>query len=133
MNTRMKVEPCFIISRVSNYLMAKINWTSINRGIFLILWFFVAFVEVCDIYWSIKLQDTLMVNERNPIGRLLLSMDGGDVALFMSLKISAIIIILGTLPVILWSERLKTAWILLGIIFVSRLLLLIYFETGHLW
>lgn len=113
--------------------MSKMNLTSINRAIFLLVWLFVGFVEVYDVYWSIKLQDMLVQNEINPVGKFLLSMDGGDVALFMAMKVSAIIMILGSLPAILVSDRPKLAWSLLGVIFISRLALFLFLETGHLW
>ena len=106
---------------------------SIHRLLFLLVWLFVGFVEVYDVYWSIKLQDVLIDTEQNPIGRFLLSLDGGDVALFMALKVSAIIAILGSLPVLLWTHRAKLAWLLLSIIFISRLALFVFLETGHLW
>ena len=92
-----------------------------------------AFVECYDVYWSIKLQETLYQNEINPIGAFLISLDGGDVALFMAMKVMTIVVILGTLPLILWSSRPKMAWFLLGVLFISRLLLFLFLETGHLW
>lgn len=107
--------------------------SSIHRLIFLLVWLFVGFVEVYDVYWSIKLQDVLLDSELNPVGRFLISLDGGDVALFMALKASAIIAILGALPVLLWSNRAKLAWLFLAIIFISRLALFVFLETGHLW
>lgn len=105
----------------------------IQRSLFLLVWLFVGFVECYDIYWSIKLQDTLYNDELNPVGRFLLSLDGGDVALFMAIKVAVIMLILGILPVILWSYKTKMAWLLLSIIFISRLGLFIFLETGHLW
>ena len=109
------------------------KWSTINKSLFLLVWLFVGFVEVYDVYWSIKLQDVLCQNELNPIGSALMSLDGGDVALFMAMKVFAIIIILGTLPVILWDNRPKIAWMLMSVIFISRLLLFLFLETGHLW
>ncbi len=106
---------------------------SIHRLLFFLVWLFVGFVEVYDVYWSIKLQDVLLDNEQNPIGRFLISLDGGDVALFMALKVSAIIAILGSLPVLLWANKAKVAWLLIAIIFISRLALFLFLETGHLW
>jgi hypothetical protein len=109
------------------------NWSTLNKSLFLLVWLFVAFVEVYDVYWSIKLQEVLYENELNPIGSALMSLDGGDVALFMAMKVMVIIIILGNLPVILWSNRIKVAWGLMAVIFISRLLLFLFLETGHLW
>jgi hypothetical protein len=106
---------------------------SLYRFLFLLAWLFVGFVECYDVYWSIKLQDTLYGNELNPIGRFLISLDGGDIALFMTMKVAAIILILGMLPIILWSHKVKIAWLLLSILFISRLGLFVFIETGHLW
>lgn len=106
---------------------------SLHRSLFLLVWLFVGFVECYDVYWSIKLQETLYGNELNPIGRFLISLDGGDVALFMTMKIGVIILILGALLTILWANKVKTAWLLLSIIFISRLCLFVFIETGHLW
>jgi len=106
---------------------------SIGRLLFLITWLFVGFVEAYDVYWSIKLQDTLYDNELNPIGKFLMSSDDGDIALFMSLKVAAIILILGSLPAIMFADKAKLAWFLLGIVFISRLALFVFLETGHLW
>lgn len=50
------------------------------------LWLVILFVSSVDIYWSIKVQDQLLKNELNPIGRSLIIMDDGDVALFMAVK-----------------------------------------------
>jgi len=63
----------------------------------------------------------------------LISLDGGDVALFMTMKIGVITLILGALLTILWANKVKTAWLLLSIIFISRLGLFVFLETGHLW
>lgn len=51
----------------------------------------------------------------------------------MAMKIGVIILILGSLLAILWANKVKTAWLLLSIIFISRLGLFIFLETGHLW
>lgn len=104
---------------------------SLGRLLFIFAWMFVGFVEAYDVYWSIKLQDVLINNERNPLGRFLISLDGGDVALFMALKVAAIFLVLGALPVILWKKE-KVAWLLLGVVFISRLALFIFLEAGHL-
>lgn len=113
--------------------MVKNMWTHINRYLFVLVWLFVAFVETYDVYWSIKLQEILYQNELNPIGQVLMSADGGDVALFMAMKVAVIILILGSLPVILLNNRPKIAWALLSVIFISRLMLFLFLETGHLW
>ena len=106
---------------------------SVGRFLFLMTWLFVGFVEAYDVYWSVKLQDTLYENELNPIGKFLISSDNGDVALFMALKVAAIILILGSLPAIMFANKAKLAWFLLCIVCISRLALLVFLETGHLW
>ncbi len=52
-------------------------------------------VAVYDVYWSFKTQSILQETEQNPLGSLLIEMDGGDIALFMTCKM------LGTMFVVL--------------------------------
>ena len=101
--------------------------------IFPLLWAFITFVEVYDIYWSIKLQEVLYVFEKNPIGKWLISMDDGDVALFMSFKAAAIITALSSTAFLYMVGKYRIAFVALILLFLSRFFLLLYLETGHLW
>jgi len=80
-------------------------------------------VECLDVYYSIKLQDSLYENELNPVGRYLIRLDGGNVAIFMAVKVATISIVMASLP-LLYCFRKKLAWILLGIFSLKKALLL---------
>lgn len=60
---------------------------SIKYDKFLVLGFlWILLISMLDHYLTIKFQDTIMTDEINPFGRFLLRLDGGSVALFMTLK-----------------------------------------------
>lgn len=54
-------------------------------------------VSAYDMYVSIKVRDVLYGHELNPVGRYLMRLDGGDVALFMGLKAAGLVLVLGFL------------------------------------
>jgi len=54
--------------------------------IMVILFSWIVIVSMIDHYLTIKLQDTIHDTEQNPLGLLLIKLDGGSVALFMTLK-----------------------------------------------
>jgi hypothetical protein len=99
--------------------------------LFAFLLCFYTFVECYDLYWSIRLQTTLYADEVNPLGRLLMDLDGGCVALFMSLKTAALAFVVSSLP-LLYIYRPKTTLLLLTIAVLSRVALLLFLEFGHL-
>jgi hypothetical protein len=73
-------------------------------------WIFIALVASIDVYFAIKLQNELYNNELNPVGKWLMDMDGGDVALFMALKFLGTLIVLSCYPIIShfsvkWAHR----------------------------
>lgn len=65
----------------------------------------VAVVAADDVYWSFKTQDVLAETEENPVGRWLIQMDGGDIALFMTCKMFGVLLVLLALPAIFWFRR----------------------------
>lgn len=99
---------------------------------FTLLWFFISFVEVYDIYLSLKYQDTLYENELNPIGKFLIDLDGGDVALFMTAKVAGIIMLITAIPLLLFFKKKRLAWTFLLLAFTSKLAVLCFLEFGHL-
>jgi cytochrome b subunit of formate dehydrogenase len=100
---------------------------------FALIWCFILFVEVYDIYWTVKLQEALPENEKNPIGLFLIWLDGGDVALFIAVKTAAIIMLLAGIPLLFMLNRRKTAYFLLFATLLCKVCLLLFLETGHLW
>ena len=62
-----------------------LSQSRIDRCCFEILRLFVILVSALDVYLTVRMRDVL--NELNPVGRWLMSLDGGDVALFMAFKL----------------------------------------------
>ena len=52
----------------------------------IVMWAWIILVSLVDFYWSIKLESTLLSEEKNPVGIWLLELDNGSVALFMTVK-----------------------------------------------
>ncbi len=84
-----------------------------------------------DVYWSFRTQEVLQQTEQNPIGRFLIDIDGGNIALFMTMKMLGTMCVILAIPAI---YRFRRRW---GVICATALgtfqcLLLVYFEVGHL-
>ncbi len=68
------------------------------KTIFWTLFAIIAAVAAYDVYLSIKFQATLHAMEENPLGRWLIALDNGDVALFMTAKMMGTMVVLLVLP-----------------------------------
>jgi hypothetical protein len=66
--------------------------------IFLLAWFFVIFVSVYDGY--LVLENRVFLDELNPIGRMLISLNGGGVWLLLAAKFVGTVIVASMLRVI---------------------------------
>lgn len=66
----------------------------------LVLWLFIGIVAAYDVYLSVKFQDTLRFEERNPLGQWLLQFDGGSIAVFMGCKFLGTTLVLGILQLL---------------------------------
>ena len=58
-----------------------------SLAIFLLLWLLIIAISATDSYLSFKYSDFLYEMELNPVGRWLIELDGGDVALFAGVKL----------------------------------------------
>ena len=88
-------------------------------------------VSMIDVYWSFKTQSILAETEQNPLGRWLIARDGGDISLFMTLKMAGTMAVILAIPAMYFVRR---KW---GIVATSALSLfqcglLVYFYFGHL-
>ena len=88
-------------------------------------------VSMIDVYWSFKTQAILAETEQNPLGKWLIARDGGDISLFMTLKMAGTMGVILAIPAMYFFRR---KW---GIVAASALSLfqcglLIYFYFGHL-
>jgi len=87
-------------------------------------------VSMIDVYWSFKTQAILAETEQNPLGKWLIDKDGGDISLFMTLKMAGTMGVILAIPALYFFRR---SW---GMICASALSLfqaglLIYFYIGH--
>lgn len=69
-------------------------------AVVVVLLAFVTFVQAYDMYWAIKLRESLYANELNPVGRWLIKVDGGDVSLFMALKLIGTVLTLSIISLL---------------------------------
>ena len=83
-------------------------------------------VSMLDHYLTIKLSETINEYEKNPIGRFLLDADGGNVALFMTLKMIGLWLICLVL-IFLYKWRPKYAMISAFVLSTIQLALILYF------
>jgi len=95
------------------------------------LWLFVIIVAAIDVYFAIKLQDSLLEFELNPIGKVLITMDDGSVALFMASKFFGTVVALAAVPVINYKYGNRWALIYITIAAVIQMLLLYFLIYGH--
>lgn len=97
--------------------------------LFLIMWCFTFFVELTDVYYLVNLADTIHEFELNPVGRFLIYLDNGQVGLFAVSKMLFVSMLLMLLPYI-YLMRPKTAFFMITILFLSRLVLFSYLMWG---
>ena len=96
-----------------------------------IMWMAIGIISAIDIYWSIINQSVLGELEENPIGRYLINISDGDIALFMSVKVAGTIIALGVL-VFLYHWKQKYAWPIIISLTVAQFFLLSYLNTDYI-
>ena len=92
---------------------------------------FIVFVQAYDMYWSIKLQDTLMQFELNPMGVWLMEIDDGSVALFMSTKLFGTFLALAILAA-LCHYKFQLGFLACCALICSQGFLLWFLNYGHL-
>ena len=91
------------------------------------LW--ILLVSLLDHYLTIKLQDTILEEEQNPVGKFLILLDNG-VALFMTIKMLCLWIIFFILLSIYNDSKIK-AYICTIALSIAQFLLVLYFTWGH--
>ncbi len=91
----------------------------------LICMMIIAAVSVFDIYITFKLQSLIYDNELNPIGRWLIELDNGSVALFMTAKAVGLSLILWVIPLmyLFW----KKSWALTIAISLTLVQLFVFY------
>ena len=97
-------------------------------GLFLLLWLFVIFVSVFDGYLVLRLRHLLHEHELNPLGRLLIELNGGQVWLLLAAKFLGTVVA-ATVTLLVFTHRsragLTVASVLAGLQFCLLLFLLL--------
>ena len=105
--------------------MTKLIAERDRKFYFAAMWLVIGLISAIDLYWAVKNQHTMIHNEENPIGRYLIRLDGGSVALFMGVKMAGTILALGFLVFLYHYKRLY-AWLSIISLTVAQFLLLYY-------
>jgi formate/nitrite transporter FocA (FNT family) len=105
--------------------MLKIRYNALI--IFGLLW--VIMVSMLDHYFTIKLQENILDYEQNPIGTFLIKLDSGSVALFMTVKMICLWLVVIAV-ILLYNIKKSYAYISLMSLCIAQLLLLLYFIWG---
>lgn len=92
--------------------MIKLAW---HAYWFTLAWSFVIFVSVVDGYLLLRHRDVIVDYEENPVGSLLLALGGGQVWLFLVLKL------LGTILACMWLRMLYRMNPQVGLLIVMAL------------
>ena len=92
---------------------------------FAALWLAIGLISAIDLYWAVKNQHVMLENEENPVGRYLIRLDDGSVALFMGVKMAGTVLALGLL-VFLYHYKKLYAWLSIISLTVAQFLLLRY-------
>jgi len=106
---------------------------SISGIIYALLWITIAAVSSIDIYWSVRLHESLSDLELNPLGQLIMEADNENVALFMGLKTFGTFLVLGFL-IIFYRLRRRLAWGVIIGVFLFQVWLLFFltlYESGN--
>ncbi len=89
-------------------------------------------VAIDDVYWSFKTQDTLYQEEQNPIGKWLIELDGGDIALFMTAKMVGTMVVVMAIPLI-YAIRRRIAQAVAGVLASFQGMLFLYLNFGDVF
>ena len=94
--------------------------------VFSVLFWWIFLVSMVDHYLTIKLQETILIEEKNPLGVFLIHIDDGSVALFMTLKMAFLWLMYFSL---LELYKVKKIYAIIPMIVLSivQLILVLYF------
>lgn len=92
-------------------------------------WVFIGAVSCFDAYLIVKFKDTLPMMELNPLGSLLLELDGGEPSLFVAAKFLGTMLVLGILFALRQKNR-RMAGITAGSIAVFQFCLLMFLTVS---
>ena len=92
--------------------------------------FVIVLVSMVDLYYTIKLQRTILRDEQNPIGVWLINIDGGDVSLFMTVKMLMLWVVYCIVKT-MYKRSKKWGLVVAGSLCLAQILLVLYFLFGY--
>jgi len=95
--------------------------------LFRLVWLFIIAVSMYDAYLVLQLRDVIHTTERNPLGLALLELAGGDVWLFLLVKVAGTIVAC-TLLLILFKVDWKLGLAIASIMAVLQFALLLFLQ-----
>ena len=92
---------------------------------FVALWLFVIFVSVYDGYLAVRFRDELHKYELNPVGRLLIQLNGGQVWLLVAAKFAGTVLA-ATLVLLIYGRWPRVGLAIAGVVACLQLCLLLF-------
>src|SRR5262245_4535758 len=99
---------------------------ALHAAVLAALWLIIGLVGALDTYLTVKYRRSMPQVEENPVGVMLMRWDGGDVSLFVGVKVAGIILVLGVLAAIVRWTRTSFAYAVLAPIALAQLALVGY-------
>lgn len=93
-------------------------------------WLFVIFVSVFDSLLTIQLQDQMMISELNPMGRILLYLDSGQVSYLIIVKGIGTILAASIVLMLFWRRPQWGMAVIAGLA-IFQLGLLLFLTLDH--
>ena len=86
-------------------------------------------ISCYDVYWIIENADSILENEKNPIGRHLIMSNGGSVSVFVSVKMFTTFMVIEILRSVFKQNGVVGALSLIGMVII-QILVFIYLESA---
>ena len=99
--------------------------TSRTIALFATLWLFLIFVSVFDGYLVVRFRHELHKTELNPVGRLLIQLNGGQVWLMLAAKFLGTVAT-ATIVLLIYGRRPRLGVTIAGVIATLQLALLLF-------
>ncbi len=96
-----------------------------GSALFLGLWLFSIFVSVFDGFLALRYRETLLHGELNPVGQLLIALNGGDVWLLLAAKFAGTVVA-ASLVLIIRSSYPRWSLPIMSVVAGSQLSLLLF-------
>lgn len=96
---------------------------------FFVLWALVVAVSVYDGFWVLVTREVIQREERNPVGRLLIELNGGDVWLLLGLKAAGTVCAGALLLVLYWTWP-RIGWAACFLTAAMQLVLAVYLTAS---